>query len=145
MITFSAYAGQIKPMHSAASGRALLALIGHEEQDQVLQQLQLTAYSEHTITDAGRLKQAIQDGQAAGYHVAIGEYQSDTTAISVGFRFGTECYALVVGGPSQRLEGHIDEIGRLLAAQATQLGNPADGQPPGGPLTAPGTPARPAP
>jgi len=129
-LRFSAYAGQIKPMHSAASGRALLALIGSEARNRVLQQLELAAYSDRTVTDIDRLKQVIQDGEAAGYHVAIGEYQSDTTAISAGFRFGTECYALVVGGPTQRLDGHIDRIGRMLAARARQLGNPADGHEP---------------
>ncbi|MBB5215674.1 IclR family transcriptional regulator [Parapusillimonas granuli] len=120
-LRFSAYAGQIKPMHSAASGRALLALIDSEERNKVLRQLKLVAYSDRTVTDINRLKQVIVDGEAAGYHVAIGEYQSDTTAIAVGFRFGTECYALLVGGPTQRLEGHIEEIGHMLISRAAQL------------------------
>lgn len=120
-LRFSAYAGQIKPMHSAASGRALLALIDNDERNKVLRQLKLVAYSDRTVTDMNRLKQVIEEGEAAGYHVAIGEYQSDTTAIAVGFRFGTECYALLVGGPTQRLEGHIDEIGRMLISRTAQL------------------------
>ncbi|OWT54839.1 IclR family transcriptional regulator [Candidimonas nitroreducens] len=124
-LRFSAYAGQIKPMHSAASGRALLALIDEEARSQVLQQLDRVAYSDLTITDLGRLRQAISDGEAAGYHVAIGEYQSDTTAIAVGFKFGTECYALLVGGPTQRLQDHIEEIGRMLATRAAKLEDPA--------------------
>lgn len=117
-LRFSAYAGQIKPIHSAASGRALLALADSEERSQVLSHLKLEAFSEHTITDIAHLQKLIAEGEKQGYHVVVGEYQSETTAIAVGFKLGTECYALSVGGPTQRLEGRVDEIGHMLIEQA---------------------------
>ncbi len=120
-LRFSAYAGQIKPMHSAASGRALLALVDSEERARVLGELKLEAFSAHTVTDIESLKRMIVEGESRGYHVAVGEYQSDTTAIAVGFRFGTECYALLVGGPTQRLGDRIDEIGRMLIDQVRTI------------------------
>jgi IclR family acetate operon transcriptional repressor len=120
-LRFTAYAGQIKPLHSAASGRALLALVDHDERVRVLSQLRLQAYSNHTVTEVDRLLTMIADGQAKGYHTAIGEYQADTTAIAVGFRFGTEAYSLLVGGPTNRMEERIEEIGRLLIDQATAI------------------------
>ncbi len=92
-LRFSANAGQIKSMHSAASGRALLALLDIEERSQVVNLLKLQAFSERTITDVDRLQQVIADGEKQGYHVVIGEHQSETTAIAVGFKLGTESYA----------------------------------------------------
>jgi IclR family acetate operon transcriptional repressor len=120
-LRFSAYAGQVKPMHSAASGRALLALQPVDDQNRVLSQLKLEAFSAQTVTRLDDLKQLITDGQKRGYHVAIGEYQPDTTAIAAGFRFGTECYALIVGGPTERLKERIDTIGKLLQNYALAL------------------------
>lgn len=117
-LRFSAYAGQIKPIHSAASGRALLALADDEEQLAALKRLKLKAFSEHTITDVTQLHQMIAHGAQQGYHVVIGEHQPDTTAIAVGLKLGSEAYALSVGGPTQRLEGRIDEIGLMLMGEA---------------------------
>lgn len=116
-LRFSAYAGQVKPIHSAASGRALLALMEHPERARLMKGLKLKAFSEHTITDLDRLMKEITEGVDRGYHVAIGEYQLETAAIAVGFEAGGECYALLIGGPTQRLEGRIDEMGHMLTEE----------------------------
>src|SRR5690606_24843312 len=115
------YAGQIKPIHSAASGRALLALVDELERGRLLKRLQLKAFSEHTITDVDILLKMIRDGEKRGYHVAIGEYQLETSAIAVGFEYTGECYALLIGGPTQRLEGRLDEMGQMLIEEARSL------------------------
>ena len=120
-LRFTAYAGQIKPMHSAASGRALLALLPPDEREQVLAQLELCAYSPYTVTDLEKLRKTISEGERLGYHVAIGEYQPDTTAIATGFRFGSETYALLIGGPTLRLQERIAEVGTLLVARAKSI------------------------
>ncbi len=117
-LRFSAYAGQIKPIHSAASGRALLGLIDSDERTRLLNGLKLQAFSKHTVTDTERLKKLIAQGEKKGYHVVTGEYQPETMSVAVGFRLGGECYALVVGAPTQRIKDKADEIGRLLMEQA---------------------------
>jgi len=120
-LRFSAYAGQIKPMHSGASGRALLSLVDSDERVQVLNKLKLQAFSSRTITDVGPLLQVIAEGESRGYHVVIGEYLAETTAIATGFKFGTECYALLVGGPTKRMEGRTEEIGGILTEQVAAV------------------------
>lgn len=121
-LRFSAYAGQIKPIHSAASGRALLALMDPDERDRLLDKLTLQAFSEHTITDLHDLTEKIEQGQKRGFHVAIGEYQQETAAIAVGFEAGGESYALLIGGPAHRLESRIDEVGAILMEEAAAVG-----------------------
>src|SRR5690606_31613439 len=106
---------------SAASGRALLAMVPIPERTKVIRQLKMKAYSPRTVTEASELDEVIKEGEARGYHLAVGEYQSDTTAIAVGFRFGTESYALLVGGPTRRLEGRIEEGGRQLMEHAKAI------------------------
>src|SRR5690606_19846346 len=113
-LRFSAYAGQIKPMHSAASGRALLALQPVDDQNRVLSQLKLEAFSAQTVTRLDDLKQLITDGQKRGFHGASAEYQPDPTAIAAGFRFGTQCYDLTVGRRSERLRERTGTIRKLL-------------------------------
>lgn len=121
-LRFSAYAGQIKPIHSAASGQALLALMEPNERDKLLDKLILQSFSEYTIIDRQQLVKKIEQGQKQGFHVAIGEYQHETAAIAVGFEAGGESYALLIGGPVHRLEGRIDEVGRMLMEEAKAVG-----------------------
>lgn len=120
-LRFSAFAGQVKPLHSSASGRALLALISQEDRTRLIKDLKLEAYSEHTITNAEKLLDVVREGEKRGYHIAIGEYQQETAAIAVGLELGGECYALLIGGPSQRLENRIDEMGQMLIEEAQSV------------------------
>lgn len=121
-LRFTASTGQIKPMHSAASGRALLSLESVAERRRLLAGAPLQSYSTHTVTELDAVLDMITAGESLGYHVAVGEYQAHTTAIAASFRFGTEGYALVVGGPTARLDsGRIEEIGQLLIARAKDI------------------------
>lgn len=121
-LRFAAEAGQIKPLHSGASGRALLSMLDPAEQAQLLNKVKRKSYSPNTVTELEPLLKMIEEGTQRGYHIAIGEYQPDTTAIAAAFQVGTEGYALLVGGPTQRLQGMHEEIGQMLVAQAKAIG-----------------------
>jgi DNA-binding IclR family transcriptional regulator len=121
VLRFAAHAGQIKPLHGGASGRALLALLPQDERTALVASLDRKRYTPATTTKPQDIEQAVQDGIARGYHVAIAEFQNDTAAIAAGFRVGTGEYAFVVGAPKSRVVDRVHDIGRVLAKHAAAL------------------------
>ena len=118
ILRFSAHAGQRKPMHSAASGRAMLALMDEPSRDSLIAKMELQRYPENTPVEPAQVKKDGQTGAQRGWHIAVGEYRSDTTSIAAGFRFGGDECAFVVGAPIRRIETRHDEIGSLLQMYA---------------------------
>ncbi len=121
VLRFAAHAGQLKPLHSAASGRAMLGLMPEAERRSLVEKLDLQRYSTTTLVDAEAVLEEIAAGERRGWHIAVGEYRSDTTAIAAGFRLGGEEYALIVGAPINRVAERHAEIGNLLHRYARQL------------------------
>lgn len=121
VLRFAAHAGQRKPIHSAASGRAMLALMEPATREALIRQLELQHYSPATLVDPKAIAEQVEIGVRQGWHVVVGEYRSDTTAIAVGFRFGGEEYAFVIGAPIQRIADRHDDIGALLLQYANAV------------------------
>jgi DNA-binding IclR family transcriptional regulator len=120
-LRYSARAGQLKPIHSGASGRALLACMTPESRMELIYRLDRRRFSEQTMVEPQAIANAVDIGMARGWHVAINEYQAETTSIAAGFRFGAEDYALVVAAPNPRTSQREAEIGALLRAHANDL------------------------
>jgi DNA-binding IclR family transcriptional regulator len=128
VLRFAAYAGQRKPIHSASSGRALLGLMAPDERADLVARLERRRFSDTTLVEPGDIEAAIRRGITQGWHVSIGEYQADTTAIAASFRLDGEDYALVVGGPTPRIAPHVNAIGALLAEHAAALARAGGGR-----------------
>jgi DNA-binding IclR family transcriptional regulator len=121
VLRFTAQPGQLKPIHSSASGRALLEQMPVAARLELIGQLDLRRFSDQTIVDPDQLAQSVEEGARRGWHVAFGEYQSDATAIAASFQFGAEDYAFIVGASTPRVADRIDEIGTLVAAHAREM------------------------
>ncbi|MDR5815090.1 MULTISPECIES: IclR family transcriptional regulator [unclassified Caballeronia] len=120
-LRYSARPGQLKPIHSGASGRALLALMSAETRGELIQRLERRRFSDQTLVDPQDIANAVEIGSARGWHVAVNEYQAETTSIAAGFRFGAEDYAFVVAAPNARVLEREEEIGAIVAAQAADM------------------------
>jgi IclR family acetate operon transcriptional repressor len=121
VLRFAAHAGQRKPMHSAASGRALIGLMDPSDRVTFIGSLERHRYSDRTTIDPDQIAAAVEHGNARGWHVAVGEYQADTTSIAAAFRFGTEEYAFLIGAPIPRVANRHADIGALLARHARAM------------------------
>jgi DNA-binding IclR family transcriptional regulator len=121
VLRFAAHAGQIKPLHGGASGRALLAQLAPAARTALVLRLEHRRYTMATIVKPKEIERAVQAGIAKGYHVAIAEYQDDTAAVAAGFRFGGAEYAFVVGAPRERVAPRVDAVGRELAKHADAM------------------------
>lgn len=121
VIRFVAVAGETKPIHPAASGRALLGLMSEAARGKFVQSLPFDKFTRQTTPSRKHLLAAVADGVARGWHFSIGEYQDDIVSIAAAVRLGGGNFALVVGAPRHRAEREIDRIGEALKAAAHDI------------------------
>jgi IclR family transcriptional regulator, acetate operon repressor len=114
-VRFAAHAGQTKPLHASASGRALLSMISSAERRDLLGRLKLETYTDRTLTKPGPLLEQIEQGLKRGWHINVGEHQTDTLSIASAVSLHGTPYALVVGAPMVRAIERVNEIGQALA------------------------------
>lgn len=113
-LRYTAVAGQFKPLHGTASGKAALSALPLEKRRAVLDTLDFRPITENTITDREVLDRVVDTGIARGWHVSRGENVLDATAVAVPLRIMKEIFVLVVAGPAQRLESNLSAIGDTL-------------------------------
>jgi DNA-binding IclR family transcriptional regulator len=120
-LRYTAVAGQFKPLHGTASGKAALSALPAVERKALIAALELKKLTPRTITDASGLERDIEQGLARGWHVSRGENVADATAIAVPVLLMKDIYVLVVAGPAQRMEPKLDTIGARLCEARREI------------------------
>jgi len=119
-IRYSARAGDLKPLHSSAIGKAMLAAIDPEELPELVKALPLNRVTPATITDRNQLIAEVEDGRGKGYCVTSGENVADVSAVAAAVRLETDTYGIAIAGPILRMTGAMEQhIARLRAACTT--------------------------
>ena len=102
--------GEIMPLHSAASGKAVLAFLPEKERETVLRTGELDGYTPETITDVKRLRRNLASIQATGVSYNNQEFHPGITALAVPL-FGND----------DRVIGAIALVGTSIDLDAEQL------------------------
>lgn len=121
VLRFTAFVGQRKPIHAAASGRALLSLLPEDEMHRVAESLDYASFTGATPTNPKALLDAVEQGRRRGWHVNLGEHQADTISIAAPVVLDGTALALVVGAPAGRLRDKVDKVGAALQRAASEL------------------------
>lgn len=125
-VRFSPLVGEIKPLHSTASGKAVLGTLSPAELVETISRLVLTRITEKTIADPKRLTEEIEQGRKRGWHYIVGENVPDLMSIAAPARVGSDFYIVAVGGPIQRfkplMERHAEKLLKTCAAIEKQTG-----------------------
>jgi DNA-binding IclR family transcriptional regulator len=105
------------PAHTSALGKVFYAWGVLEPP------ARLEHFTPSTLTDAAALARDGRTARKRGYAVTVDELEVGLTGIAVPVRgvHGEVVAALGISGPTSRLAARRTEIGRRLAAQATQL------------------------
>jgi len=108
----------VVPNHTSALGKVFYAWGALPVPREVLERL-----TEATITDPGQLKRDGVRARERGWTTTRDELEVGLSGIAVPVRgpHGEVVAALGISGPTQRLEGRLDELGRSLSSQAEQL------------------------
>lgn len=122
-IRYAANAGDVKPLHSSAIGKAMLGALPQADLVKLLGKLPLPGVTGNTIRSPKDLLRDIETGRALGYFVTRGENVPDVMAIAIARTVGDEPYAVAVAGPIARLGARADAAVAALrrAGEALEL------------------------
>jgi DNA-binding IclR family transcriptional regulator len=113
-LRYTAVAGQLKPLHGTASGKAALSALSAIDRKALVSRLNLERLTPRTIVQAAALEQDIRRGAELGFHVSQGENVADAAAVAVPVTLNQEICVLVAAGPIPRLQPRLKSIGQRL-------------------------------
>lgn len=111
--------GSTVPAHCSASGKLLVAHLPPAERALLIDNMPLTRFTSHTITDRGLMAREVDRIVAMGYAVDDEEYVDGVACVAVPVRVGTEVIAAVaVHAATARLplQRAIEFVPRLAEA-----------------------------
>lgn len=115
--------GSRVPAHATAVGQALVA--HRPEVAQALVAAGLTAYTRHTITEAGAFERALGDIRRRGYAVNLRQWHRDTAGVAAAVLdgSGTPLASLGISGPASRIgrRAQLDALGALARDGAREV------------------------
>ena len=118
-VRWSTFAGEIKPLHSTSSGKAILSGLAPQALKEVLGRLPFERRTDATITSARELREQIEKGRGRGWYQSIGETVAELMAVSGPARIAGEVYAVTIGGPTNRFKPLMARhVAALLRARA---------------------------
>lgn len=118
-IRYSTVPGELKPLHSSAIGKALLA--SSPELADTVAALPLECYTANTICDPATLLADLARGRERGYFTTVGENVCDVMAIACGALVGGDPIALAVAGPVERMGAAEATIASALRASVAEF------------------------
>lgn len=123
MIRFSARIGDVKPLHSSASGRALLGALDEAACQDLIARLRFDGPAAKAGTRARTqaLARTVTEGRERGWSANIGEHRPDVISVAAGLDINGTAHALVIAAPFNRVVDRVDQIGALLQAEAQHL------------------------
>lgn len=121
LVRFTARAGESKPLHASASGRAQLCVMETGERKALIARLKLERITGRTRTSQRSLEQILQQERERGWSANYGEYRPDVISVASGFRLDGAVHSLVIAAPYQRVEAKVAKIGELLHKEAELL------------------------
>lgn len=128
LVRFTARAGDSKPLHVSASGRAQLGLLGDDELTALVAGLKMERITARSRTSPRALRQAVLQERERGWSVNLGEYRSDVISIAAGVLLHGTPHSLVIAAPYQRIESRVDRLGALVRQEAQALHRRVHGQ-----------------
>src|SRR3546814_11047957 len=109
-------AGELKPIHASAIGKALLTTAPADERADLVKRVALPAVTGNTITGRDELLAEIAAAEARGWSQTRGENVADVMAIAVPFKVDGAAYAHAIAGPIGRMEP-LAAIGRAACRE----------------------------
>lgn len=112
--------GEGLPVHATASGKILLAGLGSEEVDEVLESASLRSFTGRTVVDRAAIRAQIESARSSGYALELAEHEEFVNAVAAPVRDfrGAVVAAMTLTLPAVALDarGMTGYVPQLLAA-----------------------------
>nr|WP_145550156.1 IclR family transcriptional regulator [Variovorax boronicumulans] len=115
-IRYSARAGDLKPLHASAIGKALLGAQKEAALRAWADGQMLARITPSTITQPGRLVADLLQSRRAGYFETHGENVEDVWAVAAFLQVGRDTLAIGLAGPRHRMQDSIRAHAQQLVA-----------------------------
>lgn len=104
--------GQHLPAHAVSTGKVLLAYQWEVQLRETLSKVNLTRYTDRTITDTRQLLEELRKVRAHGYAISNGELEEgiDAVAAPIFDHLNSVVAAVSIGGPSERCHPKQGEL-----------------------------------
>ncbi len=120
-VRYNAHPGDLKSIHASALGKALLANLDESVRDQLIAELKLTRFNEHTITRKKDLKENLAQGERDGVHMTLGEHLAEVMGLAVPITVQGHRMAIGMAGPIPRMQKNLSSCTRLLKEAAAVI------------------------
>jgi DNA-binding IclR family transcriptional regulator len=117
LIQYPGWTGLRLPLYCTASGKILLAHMSPERRDEILDRVELRAFTSKTITDPAELRQELILAREQGYAMVVEEYEEgiNSVAAAVSAPEGGTPAALTAVGPKfrfgeEKMKGSTDAL-----------------------------------
>ena len=123
-IRYSLHAGDRRPVHASAVGKALLGLLPDERLVDELRRLRPKRFTDATLSADGLLAD-IRKSRRRGYFVTRGEFDAGGMGVARAFPVQAEAFAVGVAGPLARVKDKLDVVGKAVSDAATAMARAA--------------------
>jgi DNA-binding IclR family transcriptional regulator len=118
-VRYSAGAGDIKPLHSSAIGKAFLGRLSSGERLAQIARLPLDLHTPKTITARETLEADLIEGIAKGYFITRGENVVDVMGLATTAEVYGDVFGIGIAAPLARMENDVEvQAARLMSARA---------------------------
>lgn len=122
VIRYISTAGELKPMHCSAIGKALLIGMPLAERLTMIGKLTLNAATDRTLTTTDALVADLAHAEQRGFASTEGENVADVMAVACPISIEGVSYAIAVAGPIGRMTTRTTELAGLLHAIIKRMG-----------------------
>ena len=119
-IRYTLHAGDRRPLHASAVGKALLGQLSDERLIEELRRVKMKRFTEATLNAEGLLAD-LRKSRRRGFFVTRGEFDAGGMGIARAFAVEAETFAVGVAGPMARLKDKLEAVGRLVQETATAM------------------------
>ena len=120
-IRYSPKVGELRPLHSSASGKALLGSLAPAARTELLAGMKLPRVTSRTITSRAALAADLEHGHERGWYVTRGETVADLMAVAVPVEANGETYSIALAGPMHRMDRGLKRHAKLLTELRAKL------------------------
>jgi len=125
-IRYSLHAGDRRPLHASAVGKALLGALPDEQLVQELRRMKLKRFTDATLGVDGLLAD-LRKSRRRGYYATRGEFDAGGMGVARGFEVQGEPFAVGVAGPLARLKDKLEAVGKAVRDAAAAMERAARG------------------
>lgn len=122
-LRFSVKVGSRKPSYATGTGRAMIAFLPQAELDALLDRVEFKKITNHTVSSRRAFLAALKDVRRRGVSTVGSGTVAGVTSVAAPIfdSSGAAVAALSIGGPTERIAGHLRDTEQVVRRGAGEI------------------------